>query len=90
MKHFMDEYEAVKRNGYKLCFKYPTISELQEKNTIAKKEVQNAKDFKIAVDLYKAISTNPKLATELLLEQTGSTSLSELIGQLKALEDSLD
>lgn len=90
MKHFVDEYEAVKNNGYKLCFKYPTIGELREMNTIAKKEAQNAKDFRTAVDLYRAISNNPKLATELLLEQTGSTSLSELIGQLKALEDALD
>jgi len=87
MQQFIEEYQAVKDNGYRLCFKYPTAQELHEINVIAKKEAQSAKDFKAAVDLFKTLSSNPKLATELLLEQTGSSSLSELIEQLKSLED---
>lgn len=87
MQQFIEEYQAVKDNGYRLCFKYPTAQELHEINVIARKEAQSAKDFKAAVDLFKTLSSNPKLATELLLEQTGSSSLSELIEQLKSLED---
>lgn len=83
MKSFIDETAIVKENDYSLKFTYPTKAQLQEMSTIAKTEMQTAKDYENIVDLFKSIKSNPELIREILLEQMGVGSLEELMDIIK-------
>ena len=87
MKTLVDEAEAVKSNNYTLNFLYPTKAQLQKMSTIAKTEMQTAKDYEAIVDLFKNIKTNPDLIQEILLEQMGAGSLEELMDMIKESDD---
>ena len=87
MKTLVDEAEAVKSNNYTLNFLYPTKAQLQKMSTIAKTEMQTAKDYEAIVDLFKNIKTNPELIQEILLEQMGAGSLEELMDMIKESDD---
>ncbi len=87
MKTFIEEAETVKRNNYTLNFTYPTKTQLQKMSTIAKTEMQTAKDYNAIVDLFKNLKTNPALIQEILLEQMGAGSLEELMDMIKESDD---
>ncbi len=87
MKTLIDEAEAVKSNNYTLNFLYPTKAQLQKMSTIAKTEMQTAKDYEAIVDLFKNLKTNPELIQEILLEQMGAGSLEELMDMIKESDD---
>lgn len=87
MKTFIEEAETVKSNNYTLNFTYPTKAQLQKMSTIAKTEMQTAKDYNAIVDLFKNLKTNPALIQEILLEQMGAGSLEELMDMIKESDD---
>ena len=79
MQSYINEAEIVRNNDYKLSFVYPTKAELQTMSTIAKTEIQSAKDYENFIDLFKKIKNNPALLKEILVEQLGVGVIEEII-----------
>ena len=79
MQSYINEAEIVRNNDYKLSFVYPTKAELQTMSTIAKTEIQSAKDYENFIDLFKHLKNNPALLKEILVEQLGVGVIEEII-----------
>ena len=85
IQKYIDEYELVKQNNFKLSFKYPTKAELNNLKTIAKKESKTATSFAKIIENYKELRDNPELIKELLLSQTGQSDVEGLISFIENL-----
>ncbi len=85
IQKYIDEYELVKQNNFKLSFKYPTKTELNNLKTIARKESKTATSFAKVLENFKELRDNPELIKELLLSQTGQSDVEGLIGFIENL-----
>ncbi len=85
IQKYIDEFDLVKKNNYKLSFKYPTKTELSNLKTIAKKESKTATSFEKVIENFKELKDNPELIKELLLSQTGQSDVEGLIGFIENL-----
>lgn len=85
IQKYIDEYRLVKENNFKLSFKYPTKSELENIKTIAKKESQTATNVEKMIECFKGLKDNPELIKEILLSQTGQSDADGLIAFIENL-----
>ena len=84
MDALCSEYEEVKKKNYTLDFDYPTLDILKKMQSIAKVESEKMDTIH---DIYKKIGNDTDVTIELLKEQTGATSLPELIRKLEKYSD---
>lgn len=85
IQKYIDEYRLVKENNFKLSFKYPTKSELENLKTIAKKESQTATNVEKMIECFKGLKDNQELVKEILLSQTGQSDADGLIAFIENL-----
>jgi len=87
IEKFIEEVETVKNKQYSLDFVYPTLQELEKIHTTASKEAQNINDLLKAIELGKTLrETNSSVMLDLLLEQTGSNNIDDLLDYIKELK----
>jgi len=79
IKQYEDEYNMVKKNSFCLNFVYPTKEELKSIKTMAFTDEKNAINLKKTIEAgIKLKESNPDAFIELLLGQTGCSSIEEL------------
>lgn len=78
IEKYINEYNIVKENKFKLSFTYPTKSELNDLKIIAKKDSENITTFETIIENFKKIKDSPELIKELLLSQTGQSNVEGL------------
>lgn len=83
MSGFKSEYEMVKQKGYTLDFVYPTKPELEKMQNIAKVETERMETIQ---KVYKDVGKDTEVTIEVLKEQTGASSIEELIAILQRHE----
>lgn len=84
MTSFCDEYEEVKKNGYKLAFTYPTREKLKQMQSIAKIESEK---MDAVQKVYKDVGDDSSVIIEVLKEQLGVSNIRELIEHLEKSTD---
>ena len=83
MKGFKAEYDLVKQKGYTLDFVYPTKPELETMTKTAKVETERMETIQ---KVYKDVGKDTAVTIEVLKEQTGASSIEDLIRILKEHE----
>ena len=76
MEGFKAEYDLVKRKEYTLDFVYPTKSELETMTKTAKVETERMETVQ---KVYKEVGKDTAVIIEVLKEQTGASSIKDLI-----------
>ena len=84
MTSFCDEYEEVKKNGYKLAFTYPTREKLKQMQSIAKIESEK---MDAVQKVYKDVGDDSSVIKKKKKEQLGVSNIRELIEHLEKSTD---
>ena len=85
IKKYMEEYEFVKENKYKLVFKYPSENELTELKIIADKENQDAMLYENAVNTFKKMNNTEDLLKQFLCLQAEKNNIMDIQEYIKQL-----